>query len=398
MAAQKVPLVWANLFHNKVRTLVGIAGITFAVLLIFMQLGFLGSSTANATLIYNRLEFDLVLLSADYVEFSQPGWFSRSRLAQVRALPDVAKASPLYCTFQFCEDRGEPAWSDKLHKRRLFVLAFSPNDPVFNLLEVQKHEDLLKMPGKILFDSRSRRDFDVSDEKPETLTKLTYWLGTVPVHVVGQFSLGSGFFADGMVLVGTSTFARLQGPQALDAVQYGLIKLKDHADHNSVAQELNSTLGPDVHVWTRAAIEAREKDYWVYGTSLGIIFICGVVVAVLVGIVFVYQVISSDIGSRLKEFATLKAMGYSDRYLAMTILEQAVLLAVFGYIPGLVIAFILYGVATLSAGIPIGISGESPVVLLLRCLFVLGITVGLCSLSGLFALGKLKSADPADLF
>lgn len=216
--------------------------------------------------------------------------------------------------------------------------------------------------------------------------------------MVGQFSLGAGFFADGMVVVGDSTFTRLMGAGSLQAVNIGLIKLKPGADPQSVANDLNCFFGPDVHAWTRAGIEAREKNFWVNETSVGIVFRCGVVVAVLVGIVFVYQVISSDIGSRLKEFATLKAMGYSDLYLAFTVIHQAILLAVFGFVPGMVVSFILYAVAYLGAGIPIGIPGEPTLVVLFRCLTVLATTVGLCCLSGLFALGKLKSADPADLF
>jgi putative ABC transport system permease protein len=142
----------------------------------------------------------------------------------------------------------------------------------------------------------------------------------------------------------------------------------------------------------------REKRYWVQGTSIGIVFLSGVVVAVLVGVVIVYQVISSDIASRLKEFATLKAIGYDNAYLAYTVLYQSVLLALLGYVPGLLVAFGLYFVASKGAGITIGIPAEKTPILIARCLMVLVLTVGLCVVSGLFALRKLRAADPADLF
>jgi putative ABC transport system permease protein len=202
-----------------------------------------------------------------------------------------------------------------------------------------------------------------------------------------------------LILTGTTSYTHLTGGLGdLDFVNLGLIRVKPGTDLRATANALNDRLGPGVHVWTRADIEKHEQDFWVESTSVGIIFKCGVGVALLVGIVFVYQVISGDIASRLKEFATLKAIGYSDFYLSYTIIQQAVLLALFGYVPGLVLSMVLYRVAATSAGIPIGFLGEATVDVLERCALVLLLTVGLCMVSGLFALGKLKAADPADLF
>ncbi len=390
LAGSKVPLVWANLLHNRVRTMVGIIGIMVAVVLIFMQLGFLGSAEANATLLYDKLDFDLLLLSPNYVRFSEPGWFPLSRLHQVRGHPDVAHVCGLWSTYQYWrKDEGTPASSVTLAKRRILVLAFSPSENVFHLRDVKAQQESLTLPGKVLFDKRSRPEFQVPRPgvRPNELADQTYWLGATPVQVAGQFSLGAGFICDGMVLAGESTYLEIEGVGGLDPVNFGLIKLHDNEtppDPLAVADQLNRSLGPgaDVHVWTRGQIEASERRYWVRSTSIGIIFFCGVLVAVLVGVVFVYQVISSDIGNRLKEFATLKAMGYSSGYLSWTILHQSILLALFGFVPGCVIAFVLYAMAALFAGIPIGIPGERTGVVLLRCLIVLAITVGLCACRG----------------
>lgn len=399
MPGSRVPLIWANLMHNRVRALVGIVGITFAVLLIFMQLGFLGSARANATRLYDKLEFDLLVLSPDYVQFSQPGLFPYARLAQIRADNRVADVSPLYVTFQFWrKDAGELSEGAIVDKRRILVMAFSPHKTVLRMPKVLQHQDRLKVAGSVLFDEKSRPEFYVRDEPADKLPGQIYWLGATPVHVVGQFKLGAGFICDGMVLAGDSTYGRLVGPAGLEAVNLGLIKLKPDYDAETVARDLNERLDLDVHVWTRPEVAARERSYWVDTTSIGIIFKSGFVVAVLVSIVFVYQVISSDITSRLKEFATLKAMGYSDRYLAWTVLYQAVLLALCGFVPGWVAAFGLYAGAAYYAGIPIGIPGEEVTFVAARCLVVLALTVGLCSLSGFFALSKLSAADPADLF
>ena len=54
-------LAYRNLIHSKVRSLVAIAGIGFAVTLLLMQLGFLNSVSLSATLIYDTLDFDILL-------------------------------------------------------------------------------------------------------------------------------------------------------------------------------------------------------------------------------------------------------------------------------------------------------------------------------------------------
>jgi putative ABC transport system permease protein len=399
LPGSRVPLIWANLMHNRARTLVGIVGITFAVILIFMQLGFLGSARANATRLYDELGFDLLALSPDYVQFSQPGLFPYARLAQIRADNRVADVCPLYVTFQFWrKDTGEVSEDARIDKRRILVMAFSPHKTVLQMPKVFEQQDRLKVAGTVLFDEKSRPEFHVRDEPADKLPGQVYWLGATPVHVVGQFKLGAGFICDGMVIASDSTYGQLVGPAGLETVNLGLIKLKPGYDAESVARDLNRRLDLDVHVWTRQEVAARERKYWVDTTSIGVIFKSGVGVAILVGIVFVYQVIASDITSRLKEFATLKAIGYSDRYLAWTVLYQAMLLALCGFVPGWVAAFGLYAAAAYFAGIPIGIPGEEATYVAARCFVVLALTVGLCSLSGFFALSKLRAADPADLF
>jgi putative ABC transport system permease protein len=396
-APKKTNLVWNNLIHYKVRTLVGIAGITFAVILIFMQLGFLGAAAASATLVYQQMDFDLLMLSTEYVEFSDARAFALRRLTRTLAEPGVIDTTPVYILSQFWRNKSGP--EGILDKRRILVIAFPPDKRVFRLPAVIAAQYQLMIPETVLFDRYSHPIFAVPDEPVEALKSRTYWIGEQPVHIVGTFSLGAGFIADGMVLTSDSTYANQIGlPNTLDAVSMGLIKLAPEADPQAVAAGLNDLLGPGVRVWTRDDIEARERQYWIESTSVGIIFRCGLVVAVLVGIVFVYQVISSDIGSRLREFATLKAMGYGDGYLSLTVVHQAVLLAVFGYVPGLLISFGLYALTAKFAGLPIGFHGEAPFVVLSRCGTVLLITVGLCSISGIFALVKLKAADPADLF
>src|SRR5262249_36587341 len=147
----------------------------------------------------------------------------------------------------------------------------------------------------------------------------------------------------------------------------------------------------DVQAKTRARLAADEQAYWTSSTAVGIIFSLGVVVAFIVGVVFTYQVISSDITNHLPEYATLKAMGYGRRYLAGVVLVQANILALFGYVPGLLASLGLYAATRAAAGIPIAMD---PV----RAVLVLVVAVLMCSPSGLLCVRIVTTADPADLF
>src|SRR2546423_12183270 len=94
--ARRTALAWHNLWHQPVRSGVAVIGVTFAAVLMFMQLGFLEAVKASATVIYDILEFDICLRSRDYDHFSDARSFDRSRLSEAQAISGVAAAAPLY--------------------------------------------------------------------------------------------------------------------------------------------------------------------------------------------------------------------------------------------------------------------------------------------------------------
>ena len=111
----------------------------------------------------------------------------------------------------------------------------------------------------------------------------------------------------------------------------------------------------------------------------------------IVGIVIVYQILYSDVSEHLPEYATLKAMGYSDRYLLGVLLQEALFLAVLGYIPAFFLSFGLYQLTYAATMLPITMKLE-------RAITVFILTVIMCSFSGAIAMRKLRTADPADVF
>jgi putative ABC transport system permease protein len=117
----------------------------------------------------------------------------------------------------------------------------------------------------------------------------------------------------------------------------------------------------------------------------------GLGVAVIVGIAIVYQVLASNVSAHLAEYATLKAMGYRSGTLSGTVMQQALILAVVGFILGTLISQQIYALMRRWAHIPIGMTWT-------YLLAVLAGSVAMCMIAAIFALRKVYSADPAELF
>jgi len=134
-----------------------------------------------------------------------------------------------------------------------------------------------------------------------------------------------------------------------------------------------------------------ERNYWANNTAIGFIFSLGTAMGFIVGTVIVYQILYSEVTDNLSEYATLKAIGYSQNYLLTVILQEAFMLAVLGYIPGFTCSVIMYNVARDATLLPIIMSFS-------KAFTVIMLTLLMCSISGMIAIRKLDSADPADIF
>jgi putative ABC transport system permease protein len=376
------PLAWLQLIHQRKRTTVAVAGVAVSIVLIFMQLGFYGAVEATSTLLYDKLDFDLILTSPSYVSLIQPGAFPRDQLYRVAGLKEVADVVPVHVDFNLW--RSLDLDPDRRLRRRILIVGVRLTDQAFRFPELERVLPLLHRTDTGLMDRLSR---DVLGPRgPGVVTEV----GPVNVEIVGQFTLGQGLGADGLLIVSDQTFAHVFC-RPLSQTSLGLIRLHDGADPAKAAEQIRRLLPPDVQVLTHSELAAREQSYWVGATSVGIIFRFGVLVAMIAGMVFIYQVISSDVRNHYVEYATLKAIGYRRRSLSRIIMNQALILAGLGYLAGLVVSWVLYDVVRRAALIPISMN-------LHRLVLVLLLAIGFCSLSGLLCLRKVHQADPADLF
>jgi putative ABC transport system permease protein len=411
------PIALRNVEHGGRKTVAAIAGVAFAVTMVLLQLGFYGAVEITATNVYEQLDFDVVLVAATYDQFFAPGEFPMERLRQARSVPSVVRAAPLYATFNLwrCppyppddpavardDERPEPnplrRWllGDRLprplRRRELLVIGVSlENDPFRGVIRraVEKARPRLQEPRCVLLDELSNLDFGWP-----LVGRFEGWeMGRTAVRVVGGFPMLRGFAADGVAICSDVNFARLCERPSTELVQFGFLKLEDRDPPTveAACRALREALPPDVVPYSRAAILRRESEHWVSQTATGKLFALGVLVAMIVASAVIYQVLSNDVRDHLAEYATLKAMGHSNAFLARVVLQQALIYAGVAYLVAVVIGFGLYRTTEALAGIPMRLTAH-----------ILGLTLFVTAMIGLasavFTVGKVWRADPAELF
>jgi putative ABC transport system permease protein len=209
--------------------------------------------------------------------------------------------------------------------------------------------------------------------------------------VVGRYALGTGFLADGSLLMSDQTFSQLFDGHPLAQVFLGRVRLRPGADVKAVAAGLRRALPADTRVLTLPEVLDIQDRYWVRDTAIGNIFALGAGVGFCVALMVLYQVLATDVRAQLPQYATLKAMGYEPRRLYAYVLQQAWIFALAGYVPALLASLALYRVTRDATLLPIAMSPE-------RALLVLGLSLLMCTSAGALTLGRLRRADAAELF
>lgn len=380
-----IPLAWLQLMREKRRLFAALAGISFAVMLMLMQLGFLDALFLAASLIQDRLRCDLVLVSKQYDYLIFPKSFTQRRLYQCLAFDGVESVTPLYM------DMANWKNPDSHKELTIYVLGFNPESAALDLPGVADNLAKLQLPDVVLFDVGSRPEFGPVVERIRNHERVVTEVNGRRIEVVGLFELGTSFGVNGNLITSDLNFLRLFTYREKALINVGLIKLKPGVDAERVRAQLESSLPEDVRVLTRQSFSEADKEYWANYSPIGFIFGLGTIMGLIVGAVIVYQILYTDVTDHLAEYATLKAMGYSNRYLYGLVIQEALILALMGYFPGLGIAQTLYVAAHRSTLLPIYMT-------MARALIVFILTVFMCGASALLAVQKLKSADPAEIF
>lgn len=395
-----VSLAWSNLTYDRVRLLLFTLGISFAVVLMFVQYGFMNALLDSNTQLMEALDGELVIVDHNFATLAIHEPFPRERLTRARGNRSVAAAHEIYLETSLSALRGTSRnVTERFPRRQIRVIGIDPRDSPLRLREVTAEElSELAKPDTALFDKLS---------KPGPIPGLSVFgpletgiqseLSGRSITLVGDFALGSDFGAEGSLVLSKDTFrAHFRSPlfplNHPDDMEIGLLRLHPNSDTRAVQRELQAVYPEnDVDVLTIEEFSNREKAFWRDSTPIGEVFGLGMLIGFIVGCVICYQILESDISDHLGEYATLRAMGYSQAYLSRVVVQESIYLALFGFVPGLLIALGAYMALEMMTGLPMRLTIPRAGVILL-------LTLVMCICSALLAVRKAQQADPAEVF
>ncbi len=387
MLFHRTPLAWSNLTYRKRRLITALAGVSFAVLLMFMFKGFENAYYDSQIQLLQKLNGEILMVSRIKYTMFVPEQFARRRLYQAQAFDGIVAAYPIY----IADGNWKNPDTKAVHPLR--VLAINPQDPVLSIPQILQHQQDLQLPWTTLIDDKSKDDIGL--RQAGVVTELS----EKHIRSVGTFSLGTDFASgNGNIIMSDQNFLRYfsnveegKRGKSLNAVDIGVLKVAPDKNVDALAQALRQQLPKDVAVWTKAEFIDKEKNYWRDNTQIGYIFALLASMSFVVGVILVYQILYTDVADHWAEYATLKAMGYSDLFLLGIVVQESLILAGLGFVPGLAMSLGLYSLTANATGLFMQLTLD-------RAFAVLVATFAMCLISGAIAVRKILANDPAEVF
>jgi putative ABC transport system permease protein len=345
----KIPLAWAQLTSEKMRLVIALAGIGFAELLMFMQFGFRDALFESSISFHSKLKGEIFIINTQSTAIIAMKSFPQRRLYQALSFNGVTAISPVYLGFGLWKN-PEP---NQRNTRQLMVIGFDPSHPILDLPEIQNNLHKIPISDVVLFDRASRPEFGPVVEYFKQGKPVETEVDNRRVRVEGLFTLGASFGADGNLVTSDLNFLRIFATRRTRGlIDIGVVYLEPGTDVKAVVDKMRATLPKDVRIFTKEEFVAFEKKYWEESTAIGFVFTLGATMGFIVGIVIVYQILYTDVTDRLPEYATLKAMGYKDIYFLGVVFQEALILAILGYLPGFGVSVVLYSLGRSATSLP----------------------------------------------
>jgi putative ABC transport system permease protein len=382
----RTPLGWLQLVHHPMRLAMAIAGVAFAVVLVFMQLGFMNMLFDTTVMFHRQIKADIVLVNPVARNLIDIRTFPRRRLIQALGVEGVADGDAMHI--------AQINWVKPGTRDRGIILAFGVRSDfdAFKTAGVSEQQSILALPGTALFDTGSRGDFRSFSQSIRDSARPTTEISGKTITFEGTFRLGASFGSEGSIIVSDQTFFAIAPKANPGTPSLGMIRVLPGYDPEDVARRISAVVaGEDVKVMTINQFISESRNFLVKESPIAYIFSFGVIMGLVVGTVIVIQILSTDVQDHLPEYATFKAMGFTNRSLLSIVYEQSTILTVFGFIPGFLIALGLYELVRRGVSMPITMPLD-------RVLTVFALTAAMCLIAGTIALRRVSKADPAEVF
>lgn len=384
-------LALRQLLHRGGKLAGALIGVCVAIVLIFTQLGFQNALYDSAVGIPRALDADILIAGPTFKSWADsPPWMNRALLYEAQGVPGVRSAAPLYSSsIQIASPLDGHALSCTL-------LAFSPQAPVFMPPGIARLADQVALPDRLIMDRDSRVDFEAirdavlaRGEAEITVLNATDTLQRI-AWVSGLFDLGPSFTIDGTMITSDLNYYRLTSVP-LDRVGVGVVRVADGHDVAAVRDRLAAVLDGRARVFLKQDFIDNEIAYYAENTPIGYIFRLGLIVGTFVGIVFISQALHGIVSDNLKEYATLRAIGYQQGFFGAVVGFIALVLSVAAYIPSSILAWGVYVLAAGASKLPLRMNLPD-----MSAIFALVLVMAVTAT--LLAVGKIRKADPVDLF
>jgi len=380
----RLPIGGLQLTHSRTRFAAALSGVAFANVLVFVQLGIMGSMATATLKPYEFFRADIMISASDANSMTEGGNVARQWLFQALADPEVTAGTGLYV--------ANVSWARQTKTLSLTTYGIDPILPAFLSPAMVSKTGTLQFQNAGILDmfSRGLPREEAAAIRPQT--PISFEVSGTTLTLYDTFQGGGGFGGDGFMMVSDQTFLTLFPARSSSAPDHILLQLAPRADPDAVAARLRDLIS-DKTLRIRSYAQAATEDlsYQQTRRPTGIIFGFGVIIGILVGIVIVYQVLSTDVADHLSEYATFKAMGYPQRFFLGIVFEEALILAILGFIPGFIVASGLLAAMKKATTLPLAMTVDMAGMVFVGTLIA-------CTISGAIATRRLAAADPADLF
>jgi putative ABC transport system permease protein len=369
-------LAFRNLFHDRLRLIATVIGIVFSIVLVTVQMGLYVSFERMVTVMIDHADADLWIVLRGTKCFEDPSMLDERERFRALSVAGVASAAPLVIGFaQWRTPSGG--------NTPIFMIGSDPRGAGLEPWNVvEGRADALAIPGAVAID---RSYFD----RLETTRVGEYAeIGDQRVQVMA-ITNGIRSFTTTPYVFSSIERARAYTSTAANKASYFLVRVTPGTNVMQVRDSLRAKL-PDTEVLTTAEFRDRSANFWLFGTGAGAALFAGALLGLIVGTVIVAQTLYSSTKDHLNEFATLRAIGSSGRYIHKVIIFQALLSALIGFCIASTIGWIVV-VATADTALPVVITPLMTAILLV-------LTVAMCVVSAIAAIMKVTRIDPAMVF